>query len=101
MYNKIYILLHCKKLFIKIETFIKSYWNMVSFLRKKVFSSFVYKRFVVSEINYNSQIAEISPNPFDYTCLKPDIKYENYFLLLKSTSITGVGNIPDIYLNIK
>ena len=87
-------------------------------LEKKIYSVSTDKRFVASEINYNSQITEISRSPFDYTCLKPDIKYERLFTASEggvvdiytykkfppnkicSTSITGVGNIRDIYLNI-
>ena len=87
-------------------------------IEKKVYSVSADKRFVASEINYNSQIAEISRSPFDYTCLKSDIKYERLFTASEggvidifsfkrfppnkicSTSITGVGNIRDIYINI-
>ena len=87
-------------------------------LEKKVYSVSTDKKFVASEINYNSQITEISRSPFDYTCLKADIKYDRLFTASEggiieifsikrfppnkvcSTSITGVGNIRDIYLNI-
>ena len=87
-------------------------------LEKKVYSVSTDKRFVASEINYNSQITEIARSPFDYTCLKSDIKYERLFTASEggvidifsfskfppnkicSTSITGVGNIRDIYINI-
>jgi WD40 repeat protein len=87
-------------------------------LDKKVFSVSADKRFVASDTNYNSQITEISRSAFDYTCLKPDIKYERLFTASEggvieifsfkkfpptkicSTSITGVGNIRDFYINI-
>jgi WD40 repeat protein len=87
-------------------------------LEKKVYSVSSDKKFAASEINYNSQITEISRSPFDYTCLKPDIKYDRLFTASEggiieifsikkfppnkvcSTSITGVGNIRDIFINI-
>ena len=87
-------------------------------LEKKVYSVSSDKKFVASEINYNSQITEISRSPFDYTCLKPDVKYDRLFTASEggiieifsikkfppnkicSTSITGVGNIRDIFINI-
>ena len=87
-------------------------------LEKKVYSVSTDKRFVASEINYNSQITEIARSPFDYTCLKSDLKHERLFTAseggvieifsfktfppekLCSTSITGVGNIRDIFINV-
>ena len=87
-------------------------------VEKKVYSVSADKRFVASDTNYNSQITEINKSPFDYTCLKPDLKYERLFTASEggvieiysfnkfpptkicSTSITGVGNIKDIYINI-
>ena len=87
-------------------------------LEKKLYSVSTDKRFVASEINYNSQITEINKSPFEYTCLKPDLKYERLFTATEggvieiysfqkfppnkicSTSITGVGKIKDIYINI-
>ncbi len=86
-------------------------------LDKKVYSVSTDKRFVASDINNSSQITEIGKSPFDYTCLKPDIKYDRIFTASEggiieiysikkfppnkicSTSITGVGNIKDIYVN--
>jgi WD40 repeat protein len=87
-------------------------------LEKKIYSVSTDKKFVASDINYNSQITEIARSPFDYTCLKPDIKYDRIFTASEggiieifsikrfppnkicSTSITGVGNIRDIFINI-
>ena len=87
-------------------------------LEKKIYSVSADKRFVASDINYNSQVTEINKSPFDYTCLKPDLKYERLFTASEggvieiysfnkypptkicSTSITGAGNIKDIYINI-
>jgi WD40 repeat protein len=87
-------------------------------LEKKIYSVSTDKKFVASDVNYNSQITEIARSPFDYTCLKPDIKYDRIFTASEggiieifsikrfppnkicSTSITGVGNIRDIFINI-
>lgn len=87
-------------------------------LEKKVYSVSSDKRFVASEIRYNSQITEINKSSFEYTCLKPDLKYDRLFTASEggiidiysikrfppnkicSTSITGVGVIKDIYINI-
>ena len=87
-------------------------------LEKKVYSVSSDKRFVASEISYNSQITEINKSSFEYTCLKPDLKYDRLFTASEggiidiysikkfppkkicSTSITGLGNIKDIYINI-
>ena len=87
-------------------------------LEKKVYSVSTDKRFVASEINYNSQITEIARSPFDYTCLRSDLKHERLFTASEggvidifsfkkfppnkicSTAITGVGNIRDIFINI-
>ena len=87
-------------------------------LEKKLYSVSTDKRFVASDINYNSQITEINKSPFAYTCLRPDIKYERLFVASEggiidifsfnkfppnkicSTSITGVGDIKDIFINI-
>ena len=87
-------------------------------LEKKVYSVSSEKRFVASEISYNSQIVEINKSPFDYSCLKHYLKYDRLFTASEggiidifsnkkfppnkicSTSITGVGNIKDIFINV-
>jgi hypothetical protein len=87
-------------------------------LEKKVYSVSSDKRFVASEIRYNSQITEINKSSFEYTCLKPDLKYDRIFTASEggiidiysikrfppnkicSTAITGLGTIKDIYINV-
>lgn len=69
-------------------------------------------------MNNSSQIIEITRSSFEYNCLKPDIKYDRLFTASEggtieifsikqfppskicSTSLTGVGNIIDMYINI-
>jgi WD40 repeat protein len=87
-------------------------------LEKRVYSVSTDKRFVASEIKYNSQITEIARSPFDYSCLKPDLKHDRLFTASEggvidvfsyqrfpptkicSASITGVGNIKNIFVSV-
>jgi len=109
----------------KVELIIelKNHLNTVNgmwydYAQKKLYSVSSDKRFLVSDINSNSQITEISKSNFGYTCLKADIKYNRFFTAneggvidiyssksfppkkVSTTTITGNTHIRDIYINI-
>ena len=102
---------------------LKSHLNVVNgmwydYAQKKLYSVSSDKRFLVSDINSNSQITEISKSNFGYTCLKADTKYNRFFTAneggvidiyscksfppkkISTTTITGNTHIRDIYINI-
>ena len=102
---------------------LKSHLNVVNgmwydYAQKKLYSVSSDKRFLVSDINSNSQIIEISKSNFGYTCLKADTKYNRFFTAneggvidiysyknfppkkISTTTITGNSHIRDIYINI-
>ena len=109
----------------KVELIIelKNHLNTVNgmwydYAQKKLYSVSSDKRFLVSDINSNSQITEISKSNFGYTCLKADTKYNRFFTAneggvidiyscksfppkkISTTTITGNTHIRDIYINI-
>ena len=109
----------------KVELIIelKNHLNIVNgmwydYAQKKLYSVSSDKRFLVSDINSNSQITEISKSNFGYTCLKADTKYNRFFTAneggvidvyscksfppkkISTTTITGNTHIRDIYINI-
>jgi len=109
----------------KVELIIelKNHLNTVNgmwydYAQKKLYSVSSDKRFLVSDINSNSQITEISKSNFGYTCLKADTKYNRFFTAneggvidiyfcksfppkkVSTTTITGNTHIRDIYINI-
>lgn len=102
---------------------LKSHLNVVNgmwydYAQKKLYSVSSDKRFLVSDINSNSQLIEISKSNFGYTCLKADTKYNRFFTAneggvidiysyknfppkkISTTTITGNSHIRDIYINI-
>ena len=102
---------------------LKNHLNVVNgmwydYSQKKLYSVSSDKRFLVSDINSNSQTTEISKSNFGYTCLKVDTKYYRLFTAneggvieifsyknyppqkISSTNITGNAHIRDIYINI-
>ena len=108
----------------KVELIIelKNHLNTVNgmwydYAQKKLYSVSSDKRFLVSDINSNSQITEISKSNFGYTCLKADTKYNRFFTAneggvidifsyksfppkkVSTTTITGNTHIRDIYIN--
>ena len=88
------------------------------FEQKKLYTVSSDKKFLVSDINSNPQITEISKSNFGYTCLKTDTKYYRFFTAneggvvdiftfknfppnkISSANITGVSHIRDIFINI-